>query len=756
MLGVTDEPPFISVHLMPSLTRRQFLESAKVAAGAAVAIASVARVASPRLLAASASPETSLLPVPGAPSWVDKPMRWAQLTLVENDPGRFDRDFWLDYFKRTRSDAVCLSGGGCVAYYPTNIPFHHRSRWLGDRDVLGELIEGCRRLGMVVIVRTDPHATYDDAAEAHPDWIAVDAGGNPRRHWASPDMWVTCGLGPYNFEFMTEVKKEIMTRYRVDGVFINRWSGSGPCYCVHCQRNFKEATGFDLPRGNDRQDPTRRAHVLWRQQRLFDLWQMWDKAVRAINPDSCVIPNTGGGSTSALDMKRIGELAPTLMADRQARSGLMAPWAIGMNAKEYRATLGRKPVVGIFSVGVEEPYRWKDSVQSSAEIRLWFADLIANGMRPWFTKFGGVLHDERWLKPVETLYRRVAGWEKYLRNERPLARVGVVYSQQTAWFVTNRIEDHLLGWYQALIEARVPFELVHDGLLDPEHLAAFKTLILPNVVALSDAQCRQITAFVRGGGSIIASHETSLCDEKGERRTNFGLAELFGVNASGRTVGRMQNAYLRLEHDRSRAHPLLKGLEDAPRIIHGVTRVEVQPREPFPLAPLTLIPSYPDLPMEMVYPRVENSGIAQVFLSEMGSAGGRVAYFPWDIDRTFREVLSPDHGRLMRNAVEWVTNEPPPVEVSGPGILDVTYWEQRHSLTVHLVNLTNPMMMKGPVRELLELGEQKVRIHLPAGVKAGKIRLLAAGRTPRVQREGAQLLVTVPSIIDHEIVAVDL
>src|ERR1041385_6518378 len=74
--------------------------------------------------------------MPASPSWVDKPMRWAQLTLVEDDPGKFDPQFWLDFFKRTKSDAVCLSGGGCVAYYPTQIPFHHRSAWLGDRDVL--------------------------------------------------------------------------------------------------------------------------------------------------------------------------------------------------------------------------------------------------------------------------------------------------------------------------------------------------------------------------------------------------------------------------------------------------------------------------------------------------------------------------------------------------------------------------------------------------------------------------------------------
>jgi hypothetical protein len=467
----------------------------------------------PRACAADAAADA-----PPAPSWVDKPMRWAQLTLVEDDPGKFDMQFWLDYFRRTQSDAVCLSAGGCVAYYPTNVKFHHRSAWLGDRDVFGDLVAGCRKLGMVVIARTDPHATYDDVHEAHPDWIAVDAAGKPRRHWASPEMWVTCGLGPYNFEFMTEVKKEIMSRYKVDAIFINRWDGSGMCYCEHCRKNFREAAGHDLPRTSNPRDPVRQEYVLWRQQRLFDLWRLWDSEVRKINPDSCVIPNTGGGATSSLDMQRIGELAPTLMADRQARRGLVAPWANGKNGKEFRATMGRKPIVGIFSVGVEEPYRWKDSVQSEAEIRLWVADGVANGLRPWFTKFSGVLHDKRWLKPVEDLYRRYAQWEKYLRNERPLARVGLVYSQQTAWFHGANTEDHALGWYQALIESRIPFEMVHDRLFDVEHLSSLKTLILPNIAALSDKQCGQLREFVKRGRAGSRSWSPLARRGRGSRR----------------------------------------------------------------------------------------------------------------------------------------------------------------------------------------------------------------------------------------------
>src|SRR5439155_5798860 len=109
----------------------------------------------------------------------------------------------------------------------------------------------CRNLGMAVLARTDPHATYQDAYEAHPDWIAVDDQGRPRQHWASPEMWVTCGLGPYNFEFMTAVMKEIAALYQPDGFFINRWEGSGICFCRHCQTSFRAASGFDLPRTSD-------------------------------------------------------------------------------------------------------------------------------------------------------------------------------------------------------------------------------------------------------------------------------------------------------------------------------------------------------------------------------------------------------------------------------------------------------------------------------------------------------------------------
>src|SRR5690625_1736924 len=171
----------------------------------------------------------------GGDTWFDRPMRWAQLTLVENDPGNYDPDFWLEYFKRIHADGACLSAGGIVAYYPTDVPLHYRSAWLGDSDPLGYLIDGCRRMDMSIILRTDPHAARQDVYDAHPDWIAVTADGEKRRHWANPELWVTCALGPYNFEFMTLVNDEIMERYQPDGIFSNRWYGSGKIGRASCR-----------------------------------------------------------------------------------------------------------------------------------------------------------------------------------------------------------------------------------------------------------------------------------------------------------------------------------------------------------------------------------------------------------------------------------------------------------------------------------------------------------------------------------------
>lgn len=725
------------------MERRNFIKTTSLIGGYALAGSSA--LANPLMKTNAA--------LPAEPFWLDGPMRWVQLAFVERDPGHYDPDFWLSYFKRIHADGALLSAGGVVAFYPTQIPLHHRSDFLGNADTLGYLVEGCKKQGMKIMLRTDPHAARQNVYDAHPDWIAVTVDGQKRRHWANPDLWVTCALGPYNFEFMTQVNREIMTRYQPEGIFSNRWAGHDICHCEHCTRNFKAASGLELPGKADKLDLTYRKYSEWRVKRLRELWALWDSEIRRQRPASRFIPN------GFPDKVLTGKESDLFFADQQARRGLTAPWANGKGAKELRSTLGLKPLIGIFSVGVEEEFRWKDSVQSDAEIRIWVAEGTANGMRPCFVKFGGDIYDKRWMEAVANLYEGYYKNEKYLRNTAPMARVGVIYSEQTdrnyggkPW--QQKSGDHLDGIYHTLVESRVPFDMVNDRLLTAENLCRFKLLILPNIAALSDAQCGQLRAFVDNGGSLMATFETSLYDEEGKQRPDFGLASLFGLSYDQKVEGPMRNSYLQLRPDpkNSQTQLILKGLDDTPRIINAIYKVGVKPTTTFP-SPVTLIPTYPDLPMEDVYPRVAETDTRELYLRQVGK--GRVAYLPGDLDRSFWQLLSTDHGQLLSNVIQWALNEEPVAAVTGPGVIDVNVWRQDKSMTVHLVNLTNPMMMKGPFRELIPVAAQ-VSVRVPRGLRVTGVKLLMSGQIPKFELKGGNVTVAVPQILDHEIVALDL
>ena len=157
--------------------------------------------------------------------------------------------------------------------------------------------------------------------------------------------------------------------------------------------------------------------------------------------------------------------------------------------------------------------------------------------------------------------------------------------------------------------------------------------------------------------------------------------------------------------------------------------------------------------MEHVYPRVTDSGISELYLNENGRS--RIAYFPGDIARSFWQVMCADHGILLANTIRWALNEDPVVEVTGPGVIDVTVWKQEKSMTVHLVNLSNPMMMKGPFRELLPVSVN-VTIRLPEGFKAKNIRLLTEQKPVSSTTAGNVITLKTVQVADHEIIAIDL
>ncbi len=684
------------------------------------------------------------------PDWFRTATRWTQLTLAEDDPEKFDPAFWVDVFKRTKSNAVCLSAGGYIAYYPSEVPYHYVSKFLGDKDVFGALVDAARRLDMHIMARVDPHAIHDDAAKAHPEWVMIDAEGKPRRHWAFPDVWVTNAYGAYNTVFMPDVVKEIVRKYDIDAVFANRWQGHGVDYSEDSARRFKDMFGYDLPRGTaDADDPAWQAWLQWRRRVLTDMIEQWDDAVKAIRPHASFIPNMGGASLMEFDLSVIARHCPFLVVDHQGRRGLELGWSAGRNGKRIRATFPDRPVVLITSIGPEEEYRWKDAVTSPEEMQLWINDGTAHGLYAWFTKFNGVVPDRRWVEPVADAFALQAAVEPVLESTSPAAEIAVIDPSTTLrhWAPEERpkAEKHDLGIYHALVEARVPFELLSDQVLTQDSLDRFKLIVLANTACLSDQQNAAIRAYVARGGSVVAAFESSLRDEQGRKRSDFGLADVFGARFVSGPRGIVKNTYVALSGD----HPVNAGYEGAARIMGGTHLLAVEPAASAD-TPFLYVPDFPDLPMEEVYPREEPRGAA-VIARETGH-GGRSVYIPWNIGEIFWEVFAVDHARLIANAVRWALGKTPRVTVEGSGVVDLALRDNADGVALSLFNLTNPMMMKGPIRDNFPLARQTVSVEIPKGRSVDRAWLVVADRAASVSEKDGRVVVDVPGIDRLEVV----
>ena len=76
-------------------------------------------------------------------------------------------------------------------------------------------------------------------------------------------------------------------------------------------------------------------------------------------------------------------------------------------------------------------------------------------------------------------------------------------------------------------------------------------------------------------------------------------------------------------------------------------------------------------------------------------------------------------------------------------------------MTVHIVNLTNPMMMKGPLREVLSRRAADGADTAAGGRACAKVQLLTAGTSAATTHTDGHVDVTVPSVAVHEVIAID-
>lgn len=726
--------------------RREFtLMSAGLVLGAATQPASAAF-----LIDRDGAELTAQAAPPVEVPWYHKIRRVGQTNFNEKDPEHGSVEQWAEYWASTKVEALALSVSGPVAFYPTDIPYYRRSPYLNGRDLFGECVKAAQARGIRLYGRMSPDIlkTDKDILDLHPLWFRRNEDDSLQS--PAPDIAFTCQFSDYFTQFQPAVIHEVNTRYNIDGYYMNGWPTVQVCYCENCRK-----IG----------DPHSQAYKDALMASAADLISLYKKVATERKPGNFYSCNLGGGLTeSGLDQWKLTREALWYTADNQSRQTVVAPvWQDAQQVKFARALMIDRPVAAVTgSYARSGKIMWRNVTGEPAEAECRMAQTSAAGGIIWYHWLGleqGFQDDRRWQKLGREFLSWHASHDKHFHNIRSLARVAIVASSRSVTIYDAPSDeaktDAIEGMYAVLIEARIPFDFVHELDLTPERLNRYSALILPNVALLSDEQVNALKQYVAQGGSLLATFETGLYDEKGHPRADFALGDIFGISKAGqrqraeyKSVQPILAVHLQSIKQRD---ALTAGFEETDWIAGPVYRL---PLKPVANPVMTFINPYPTYPTEAVYMREPPSDQPSVVLQEKGKS--RLAYLSGDMDASFWRLDNWDLGRQLLNTLFWVLGENNGIHVEGEGLAEVFAWQTEPGFALHIVNYNGPNAYRGSMRKLLSLGAQKVRFELPHDAKINSVTLLRTGGTVSFEQKGRLVTFTIPSVGSYEVAALEV
>lgn len=624
-----------------------------------------------------------------------------------------------------------------------------------NRDYLGEYLPEAHKRGIRVIIYFNVHWYTQEFGQKHPDWLQIREGGEP-----IDGVYTTgtsfCVNTPYR-EWCFQVLRDLCA-YEIDGVFYD-----GPiffastCYCASCQEKFRALYWKPLPPKSDSDHPDFALLLKFQTQSLVDFLHDSREVINSINPNILFCMNSGGRAanwpTGRMNRELIKEqdLLGTEGGFLYGDLRRTPFWKPGCEAKLIETQSGGKPAV-IFNCAGHKS--WNFYPLPKAEIRLLYADTIANGANVWFAVFPDDIGQPE-IEPIAHMNAFVRDNARYYVGTRSEARVALVWSDVTANFYkasdvsrtdfTHKIKGsdigniyaEFAGFYEALLRNHILFDVMDDVSLEGEDLGRYGLIILPNVACMGHQAAQRLGEYVFEGGNILSTFETSLCDEHGRRGDQFRLHRVFGVASKNTILGPREWDYAVSAGEHPITEAITKRWIPSPRY---ALQVGLADGQALMYLTLGLKGCYDSFPVASPDP----------FLVVHSWGEGRSVYLPADLGNAVDQFRFPEHLRLVGDSVRWLSR--PRLVLNGaPSSLEVVLRSQGRRLLIHLVNFTGEMIR--PMESVIPVSN--LGISLKDVGEAKSVRALWAEEALEFEVAERTLRFTVPHLSEYELIVVE-
>lgn len=694
--------------------------------------------------------------------------------------------------ERAVKHGVTISEVGFVdpfyAYYDSKL-LKRRSPHVPLSRVEEEVAE-YRRLGLRILA-VYPPTLQGEVYELHPDWRRISTNTTEipqvdlKQH---PYGGMLCLLGPYG-DFFIDVLAEVTEKYKVDAWSFDGLHYGGVCYCQHCRENFRKETGGEIPDVN-LDDPAFRRYQHWADRRMEDVIRRLQTRLKAIHPDTALVTWTtnAGRYGHYRDIPRNMPARMNLLLDApdqefwmdETNRGATIVPALG-SAYIWACTNHRVAFSEPYLMSHGNPYG-NESFPGHEIFRRMML-VATHGASPSLA----VGHPKRLEEDSYAALTEVQKRKEWLTHKQPEPWGAMLLSDNTRVFYgrsSGQVEERYLasvfGTFRTVVEEHLPVTTICDWNLNDVDLAKYKVLILPNAASLSDAQCAALRKFVENGGGLVASLDTSLCDEFGDPRRNFGLADVLGIQHAGVITAEAKPEELDVN--------FAKGLEasywEKRKSTFGLRLTPTPTRsvsEGFTDSRLAKLAGTEPLifkgPAVRIRPSEESQTLARLWphgspeqadsppaIVTRSFGKGRVVYFAAGIDAGYFTYPYPYQRVLLASAIRWAAKEPPPLEVQAPMCVHATLFRQnkdgKERLLVHLYNDVNTTAHHGLPNDDVPLREETLPIHdIRLTLRGYYIRSATQqpdGKSLAVAREGDITTLTVPRLDVHSIIVFEL